>query len=227
MRQQDRVMRMKNRIHSAAYREFGRKNYSAVSMDELCREGEFSKGSLYHYYKSKDELYLALAKDCFQRIIDYLKDNLDQAESSEDIVVRYFRHRMEYFSDHPDVQALYYQIMTSPPLHLAAEVAKLKAPYISYNCNILERYMQTQKLRPGISKEDALDFFLLCQDYVNRTVLAKYKDFENNHICDELCIYWMDIFLHGILNPSNSEQNRGRKCCTISIPTDSQQQEHL
>lgn len=194
---------MKNRIHAIGYQEFGQKNYSAVSTDELCKKGGFSKGSLYHYYKSKDELYLALAKDCFQRIIDYLKQNLDQSQSAEDMVVQYFRHRMEYFSTYPDLQALYYQIMTSPPLHLADEVAKLKAPYISYNCSILDRYIQTQKLRPGISKQEALNFFLFCQDYVNRSVLAKYRGSENNYICDELCVHWMNIFLYGILDASH------------------------
>lgn len=206
MKQQDRVLRMKNRIHAIGYQEFGQKNYSAVSTDELCKKGGFSKGSLYHYYKSKDELYLALAKDCFQRIISYLEEKLDRSQSAEDMVVQYFRYRMEYFSNHPDLHALYYQIMTSPPLHLSDEVAKLTAPYLSYNRSILNQYIQTQKLRPGISTQDALDFFQLCQDYVNRSVLAKYKALGDNHLCDEVSMHWMDVFLYGILDTSNQKQ---------------------
>jgi Transcriptional regulator len=53
----------KKRIIDKAKHLFIRKGYGAVSMNEVCEAAEVSKGSLYHHFKSKDELFLQVIEE--------------------------------------------------------------------------------------------------------------------------------------------------------------------
>jgi len=53
----------KKRIIAKAKQLFIQKGYGAVSMNEVCEESEVSKGSLYHHFKSKDELFLQVVEE--------------------------------------------------------------------------------------------------------------------------------------------------------------------
>lgn len=55
----------RQQIFMAAIRCFGRQGYHKTKMDDIAAEAGLSKGSLYWYFKSKKELFLAL----FQEII--------------------------------------------------------------------------------------------------------------------------------------------------------------
>lgn len=55
-------------IEEAAIRSFARQGPDNANLNQLCRENGISKGKLYHYYASKDDLLVA----CVQRIVDRL-----------------------------------------------------------------------------------------------------------------------------------------------------------
>nr|WP_281365851.1 TetR/AcrR family transcriptional regulator [Paenibacillus phytohabitans] len=46
---------------------FAHKGYGAVSMNEVCLAAKVSKGSLYHHFPSKDELFLYVVEDDTQK----------------------------------------------------------------------------------------------------------------------------------------------------------------
>jgi len=50
----------KNQILQAAFKVFVDKGYSKTTMDDIVKVSGLSKGALYHYYKSKKELFLSL-----------------------------------------------------------------------------------------------------------------------------------------------------------------------
>ncbi len=47
-------------IVSAAERVFYLKGYNDASMDEIAREAEFAKGTIYQYFTGKEDLYFAV-----------------------------------------------------------------------------------------------------------------------------------------------------------------------
>ena len=57
----------KNRILQNASHLFAHKGYGAVSMNEVCTAAKVSKGSLYHHFPSKDELFLHVVEDDTQK----------------------------------------------------------------------------------------------------------------------------------------------------------------
>jgi AcrR family transcriptional regulator len=59
-RQREKTERRES-ILAAAERVFVRKGISCSTMEDIAREAELSKGALYLYFQSKDELYLSIA----------------------------------------------------------------------------------------------------------------------------------------------------------------------
>ena len=62
----------REKILSAALKEFGTNGYAGSSLNNICNTG-IAKGLLYHNYASKDALYLACVKHCFQSLTEYLQ----------------------------------------------------------------------------------------------------------------------------------------------------------
>ena len=57
----------KDQIMNAAEEVFTRKGFSNARMDDIAEETGLSKGTLYLYYKSKDDLIIAILDRIFQR----------------------------------------------------------------------------------------------------------------------------------------------------------------
>lgn len=55
-------------IVESAYRLFLTKSYEAVSISDICKEVGFTKGALYHHFRNKEELFMAVI-DKFMKVI--------------------------------------------------------------------------------------------------------------------------------------------------------------
>ncbi len=74
-----------NTILAAARDLFFEKGYRAT-MDEIAERAELSKGTLYLYFKSKDELYISVILEGFHLLEERLKRELKGAKGVEDRV---------------------------------------------------------------------------------------------------------------------------------------------
>ena len=76
----------KNQIINAAEDVFTQKGFDEARMDDIAEETGLGKGTLYLYFKSKDDLIIAILDRMFQREFKQL-ENLDQpAQSSTDAI---------------------------------------------------------------------------------------------------------------------------------------------
>ncbi|GJQ62665.1 MAG: TetR family transcriptional regulator [Melioribacteraceae bacterium] len=56
-------------IHSAALKLFTQKGLGATKISDIAKEAGMSHGLMYHYYKSKEEIFTELVKIAFERLI--------------------------------------------------------------------------------------------------------------------------------------------------------------
>lgn len=61
-------------IIDAAEQVFFRKGFEAATMDEVAAEAELSKGTLYLYFKSKDELFIALSGRVIGQVVERFEE---------------------------------------------------------------------------------------------------------------------------------------------------------
>ena len=83
-RKQRERERRRQQIIVAAKRVFSEKGYSKSTMEDIAREAELSPGTLYLYFKNKDELYASLSL----RILRYLNIRLEDVKREKDVEPR-------------------------------------------------------------------------------------------------------------------------------------------
>ena len=78
-RKQRERERRRQQIIVAAKRVFSEKGFSKTTMEDIAREAELSPGTLYLYFKNKDELYASLSL----RILQYMNIRLEDVKKEQ------------------------------------------------------------------------------------------------------------------------------------------------
>jgi len=73
--------RRRQDIMVAARRVFGTKGYEKSTMEDIAREVELSPGTLYLYFKNKDDLYTSLSV----RVLQFMNVKIDHALEGDDL----------------------------------------------------------------------------------------------------------------------------------------------
>jgi AcrR family transcriptional regulator len=73
--------RRRQQILVAAKRVFSGRGYHKATMEEIAREAELSPGTIYLYFKNKDELYASLTL----RVLQFLLIRLEQIQNDESL----------------------------------------------------------------------------------------------------------------------------------------------
>ena len=84
--------RRRQQIIVAAKRVFSEKGFNKATMEDIAKEAELSPGTLYLYFKNKDELYASLSL----RILHYLYIRLEHLNSGEGLD---FQQRLDALKD--------------------------------------------------------------------------------------------------------------------------------
>ncbi|MEW9699885.1 TetR/AcrR family transcriptional regulator [Paenibacillus sp. SI8] len=68
---------------------FARKGVAATNIKEIAKNANVSLGLIYHYYKSKDELYLSLANEAMDKSQSVLESFIHMNISAKDKIARF------------------------------------------------------------------------------------------------------------------------------------------
>jgi TetR/AcrR family transcriptional regulator len=89
----------RSQILSDALELFTKKGYHDVSMHEIARKAEFSIGTLYKYFKNKEDLYSALILDKAEVFFQTLDEVLSGKDDIENIVRSYIGIKISTMKD--------------------------------------------------------------------------------------------------------------------------------
>ncbi|MBV7274762.1 TetR/AcrR family transcriptional regulator [Clostridiaceae bacterium UIB06] len=84
-RKEREMLIRKNDIIDAAERVFFEKGIQQSTMDEIAREAEFSKRTIYIYFQSKDQIYYEIMLRAFRVLNNMLGKSLENKESATSI----------------------------------------------------------------------------------------------------------------------------------------------
>ena len=126
MKQKERNELSRARILMHASAEFAEHGYHGASVNRICENGKISKGLMYHYYKDRDDLYLACVKLCYNRIAELAFNKLDMNPVT---VEKCFDSRAAYFEEHPVHYHLYLDSNTNITPHLQEQLRQCRAEY--------------------------------------------------------------------------------------------------
>ena len=105
-------------IIEAAEKLFLSKGYEDTTMDQIANESEFSKGTLYNYFKSKDDLYLAIGTKSYEILIDYTKNLIENKDPGLEQLKAVGYAYYEFTKNYPGYSHIFHDINVKLP-HVA------------------------------------------------------------------------------------------------------------
>ena len=89
-------------ITKAAERIFIEKGFEEASMDEIAKEAEFTKRTLYQYFRSKEDLYLAVVLRGFKLMVGKLAVAGEGGSNGIGKIRLSFRALYGFYREHPE-----------------------------------------------------------------------------------------------------------------------------
>jgi len=94
-------------ILSAAEKVFAAKGFFSTTMSDIAREAEFGTGTLYKYFKSKEDLYFTLIDEKVEEINPLVKAELSQKTSAVERIKKVLELQFEFFERNRDFFRIY------------------------------------------------------------------------------------------------------------------------
>jgi TetR/AcrR family fatty acid metabolism transcriptional regulator len=131
----------------AARAVFGRKGFHDASVEEIAEMAEVAKGTVYLYYKSKNELYMAALRFGIESLNGQLKQRADQPGGCLETLRTLTQTKIEFFEENRDFFRIYFSELGKLPAHPAG-VALVRDLYTE-QASVFERV-----LRDGIKRKE-------------------------------------------------------------------------
>lgn len=93
-------------IMKAARQVFAERGLHAATLDEIAEKAEFAKGTLYCYFKSKDDLFLSMLEDEIEHFSRSLQTELSRDLPPAETVARLVGAMMRSFGENMDLMRL-------------------------------------------------------------------------------------------------------------------------
>ena len=93
-------------ILEAAARVFAREGFHNAKVGDVAREASVAHGTVYLYFKGKDELLISLFKESLNAIVEYVGTEIQKEKNSEDKLKRMISLQIELIETNPDLTAL-------------------------------------------------------------------------------------------------------------------------
>ena len=119
-------------ILDAAQRVFFEKGLAAATMDDIAETAELSKGTLYLYHKSKEDLYLTVMMRGMQLLYDAFSEVANGAYSPAKMLSRLSESYLDYFNNHRDYFRMMHYLQ-APQFH------KQVSDDVKQSCSVLNQ----------------------------------------------------------------------------------------
>ncbi|MBN2201083.1 TetR/AcrR family transcriptional regulator [bacterium] len=139
----------RNAIIDAAESVIFTKGYWMTTMDDVADAAELSKGTIYLYFKTKEELYWAITLRGLKILTDFFQKAYNEAETGLQKVFLMGQSFFRFSSEHPDYfNALgYYEIKETDPA--AAETVSSMCDHEGMECLDLLIRALSEGIRDG------------------------------------------------------------------------------
>jgi AcrR family transcriptional regulator len=99
--------RKRHGILDAARTVFSRQGYAGASVEDVAERAGVAKGTVYLYFKSKEELYLAALVRDLENLASKARSEMDRVASLREKVLAFLRVRLEYSRANEDFLRIY------------------------------------------------------------------------------------------------------------------------
>ena len=196
-REREKLMH-RNQMLDAALNLFSERGYHNVSMQEIAERSEFAIGTLYKFFKNKEDLYKALIMEKAAEYHLTLSRVLSRAGDIFTILSDYISAKSEIFADDVATLRLYFAETRGASFNIKAgldrDIRKLYDELVRQLALAMEKGIREKVLRKmdpfymAVSLEGLTNAFLFC-----------WLEDQERHAYEENVPVIRDIFLKGVL----------------------------
>lgn len=95
-------MNTKDKILNAGVKVFSKKGFDKASVDDIAKEAQTAKGTLYYHFKSKDEILMAIFEQGIEDFSSYLKKKIEKINLPSEKLEILVGAQIDYFSVNRD-----------------------------------------------------------------------------------------------------------------------------
>jgi len=195
MTDQSVTERKRDAILDAARTLFSREGYAATSVDHVAAEAGIAKGTVYLYFKSKEELYLAaLARD-IRTFAAKAREKMESVPTFREKVEAFLRVRLEYCRAHEDFLRIYLSEYGSMCVNtpISKELRRLQRKNMRYVATVVQAAIDRREIRAVSAPALAATLFDIARGLIERRLLG-WKEFQ---VRGEIA-FATDLLWHGI-----------------------------
>jgi TetR/AcrR family transcriptional regulator len=135
------------KILDAGLSVFSRYGFRGARIDQIAEAAGMSKPNLLYYFRTKNELYVAVLSRILDMWLDPLRE-IDAKADPRDALTSYIARKIAHSRSHPEASRLFaIEIIQGAPM-LQATLKSELAPLVAAKAGILKRWIAEGKLQP-------------------------------------------------------------------------------
>ena len=117
-------------ILEAARKVFAKKGFHDATVDDIANAAGVAKGTVYLYYRSKQEVYLAALKFGIAQMYSALVEEVRRVSTTEEKLRALIAAKLAYFEENRDFFKIYYFELGKIPTHPGTIDSEFKSLYL-------------------------------------------------------------------------------------------------
>lgn len=200
--------RKRKAILDAALTVFSRKGHAEASVDDVAEQAGIAKGTLYLYFRSKEELYLAALVSDLRAMSAESRKQMEGQHGLREKLRAFLRVRLEYTKSREDFLRIYLAEYGTAFLKtaLSRELRHIMRENMRHAAKLFEEASLDGAIGPVPAGAAAGALFDLSRGLIERRLLG-WKEFQ---VADEV-EFGIEVLLSGIQNYSKSTASRRTK----------------
>lgn len=166
----------KDRIISAALKEFAENGYEKASTNQITKNASISKGILFHYFGNKKNLYLYIFEHCVQKSMELIKKyTVKPSNDLFEMIIQQGYIKLRIALEEP----LLYTVLFDAYINTPDEILKITNDKYSFLVNTarqeLRAYVDTTCFREDVDIDKAIETVLVFFEGLFNRYREKYK----------------------------------------------------
>jgi len=182
----------KKKIIETAWRLFYEQGYDTTTIEQIISECKVSKGTFYHYFSAKTDLFSSLS-DLFDEQYLAIVKNLDPTLHSFDKLIYMSKHLFKYIEDKVPVDILAYLYSSQVTQKGEKHLLNQKRYYYKVLMLIIEEGQKNNELKNERSSRELMKIYAMQE----RSILYDWCICEGNYPLASYGIELLSIFMQG------------------------------
>lgn len=193
------------RIISAALKVFAEKGFYNTRISEIAREANVADGTIYLYFKNKDDILISLFEEEIGKICAFMREELAKTQDPVEKLRIFASNHLNLILKKRELAEVMQVEVRQSPKFMREYVSKIFMEYINFIRGIVQEGQDQGVFRkdvpPGIVKRA---FFGALDEMARYWILSSMKKYKPSDCAKEIS----ELFIRGLLAKPKEEQQK-------------------